>query len=314
MIRKRQRRSKKGHYALLVNRKAANYQAKAVSRLISAIRSKGDSYSLFEPETAADLLKQSEVAAGLRKANARHPRPFARGGKVTALVACGGDGTFNLVARAAHKTGLPIGILPIGRLNNLAASFYGSADLDQAIKQIISSSVRPTDVALAGNLPFFGSIGLGFTPRLVEELERGRPPRFALGWSQLAAKASSRVEPKDLILKVDSFRFEIQPLMLNVNLVSHSAGLPMSPASLPDDGHVEVIFDTGNQSGNFSSFVRLIHKRKYLYGEEIRLYRGSVVLVQAVRGRTLCLDGELIVLPTDALEIKVEEKKLQILC
>jgi diacylglycerol kinase family enzyme len=314
MVRKRQRRTKKGHYALLVNRKAARYQARAVSRLISAIRARGDSYSLYEPETAVDLLKQSEVAAGLRKANARYPRPFDRGGKVTALVACGGDGTFNLVARSAHKTGLSAAIFPLGRLNNMAASFYGTVDPDAAIKKILSSSMQLTDVATAGNLPFFGSIGLGFSGQLVEELEERGLPHFGLGWSQLAARAAARVEPHDLVLKVDSFRFEIQPLMLNINLVSHSAGLPLSPASIPDDGHFEVIFDTGIQSGNFSSFARLIHKRRYLYGDEMRLYRGRVALIQSVEGRKLCLDGESIDLPTDALEIKVDEKKLQVLC
>jgi diacylglycerol kinase family enzyme len=314
MIRKRQRRSKKEHYALLVNRKAAGYQAKAVSSLISAIRSRGHSYSVWEPESAMDLLRQSEVAVGLRQANEKYTRPFARGGKVTALVSCGGDGTFNLVARCAHKTDLPVGLLPLGRLNSLAASFYGSTAVDVAIKKIVSPSVRPADVGLAGNLPFFGSLGIGFLPRLVEHLADEGRPKFSLGWSKLAAKAAAEVEPRDLILKIDAFRFEIQPMMLNVNLVSYSGGLPLSPASVVDDGHVEVIFDAGNQAGNFSSFVRLIGKGKYLYGDQFRLFRGSVVLLQAVKGRTLCLDGEFIDLPTEALEIKVEDKKLQVIC
>jgi diacylglycerol kinase family enzyme len=134
-----------------------------------------------------------------------------------------------------------------------------------------------------------------------------------MGWSKLGAKAASGVEFKDTILKVDSFRFEIHPAILNIHLLSHAAGLPFSSASVPDDGHAEVIFDTNPENGNFSTFTRLIHNGKYLYGDEVRLYRGNVISMQPVKGRTLCLDGELIKLPTDYFEVKIDEKKLKVL-
>ena len=314
MIRKRQRRVKRPHYALLANRAASGYQARAVSKLISAIRSQGGAYTLYEPETATDLLRQAEVAGGLRRATAALPQANARAGKVTALIACGGDGTLNLVARAALKADLPVAHFPLGRLNNFAATFYGTTDPDKAMKSILSSAVRSTDVATAGGLPFFGSVGLGFTAYLVEELQERALPRFGVGWSQLGARVAARVEPKRTILKVDSFRFELQPRLLNVNLLTHSAGLPISPASIPDDGRAEVLFDVAPAAGDFSTFIRLISSRKYLYGDEIRLYRGRVISVQAVKDRRLCLDGEMIQLPTDTLEIKIEDKKLQVLC
>jgi hypothetical protein len=66
--RRRQQRTKRKHFALLVNRKAAGFQPKPVERLITAIRKSGASYTHYEPENAVDLLKQAEVAAGLRKA------------------------------------------------------------------------------------------------------------------------------------------------------------------------------------------------------------------------------------------------------
>ena len=308
----RPKKPKKGHYALLVNKNAGHYQAKAVDRLMAAIKAKGGAYTLYEADSANDLLQSAEVAAGMRQAG-RIARPYAGAGKVTALVACGGDGTFNLVARAGFKASLPVAQYPLGRLNNIARSFYGTSDPARVIPHILSSESRRSDVGWAGGLPFFCSLGLGFMVRLVEEMTDHSVPRFGLGWSKLGARAAAQVEFQDTILKVDSFRFEIHPAILNIHLLSHAAGLPFSSMSIPDDGHAEVIFDTNPESGNFSAFTRLIHSGKYLYGDEIRLYRGQVISMQPVKGRTLCLDGELIKLPTDYVEVKIDEKKLQML-
>ena len=313
MTAKRPRRTKRNHFALLVNPKASGYQESAVSKLIQAIGKAGHSYTLYEPESATDLLKQAEVACGLRRATAQLPRPYAKAGKVTALVACGGDGTFNLAARAAWRTDLPVGLLPLGKLNNIARSLYGDADPDTATARILKGETVATDVGSAGNLPFYGSIGIGFTVELVEELSQHTPPRFAIGWSQLSAQVAARVQPEAIVLRVDSFRFEVQPLMLNVNLLPYSAGLPLTPASIPGDGYAEIVFDVGPSAGHFSQYARLIFKKKYLYGDEFRLYRARSIMMQPVKGRLLCLDGEPVAVPADTLEIKIEEKKLQVL-
>lgn len=312
MVRKRTPRKTKGHYALLVNQQAGCYESKAVARLITAIESKGDAYTLYEPESAMELLRSSEVAAGLRQAG-RIARPRAGSGQVTALISCGGDGTFNLVARAGHKGNLPVGQYPLGKVNNIARSFYGTADPSRVVPHLLSSESRQSDVGWAGSLPFYCSLGMGFTARMVEEMANRSMPRFGLGWSKLGARAASQIEFKDLILKVDSFRFEIHPAIFNIHLMSHAAGLPFSTVSIPDDGHAEVIFDTNPEDGNFSTLTRLIHSGKYLYGDEVRLYRGKVISIQPVKNRTLCLDGELIKLPTDYVEVKIDEKKLQML-
>jgi len=314
MIRRRKRRIQKGHYALLVNRQAANYSSRAVDKLVTAIHGAGLAYTVYEPDSAIDLLKQAEVAAGQRQATPAHPRPYERGGKVTGLVACGGDGTFNLVARVGMKADLPVGHLPLGKMNNVAGALYGTVDPAQAISNIMSSGARPTNVALAGNLPFFGSIGFGFAPQFLKQLGEHPLPRFTLGWSQLAARVAAQVELQRTVVKVDAFRFEIKPIILNINILSHSVGMPLTPSSVPDDGQVEMVFDAERQPGDFSSFTRLIRKKQYLYGNEFRLFRGREISVEPVAGRIMYLDGELIELPTDLLEIRIDEKKLQVLC
>jgi diacylglycerol kinase (ATP) len=310
MARPRQHKSNRGHFALLVNKAARAYNPKAVNELVSEIKAKGGSYTVYEPESGMDLLKQAEVAVGVRHATREYAAPFSRAGKVTALVACGGDGTFNLAARAALKAGLPIGCLPLGKVNNIARSLHGATSVSKAIQIIVNGEYQLIDTALAAEIPFFGSAAVGFFPHMVLLLKDRGLPRLSLGWSQLGAKAAADVPQIKTTLKVDAFRFEVSPILLNVNVLPYTAGLPVSPASLPADGLLEVIFDHGATASEFSSYTRRIYKRKYLYGDEIRLYRGKAITIQPLRGRRMYLDGEVIEVPHEILEIKLGESQL----
>jgi diacylglycerol kinase (ATP) len=313
MIRRRQQRAKKPHFAILVNKKAEGYDQRAVSKLTEAVKAVGGYHSVFEPSTAMDMVRQAEVAVGASPPGGGLELPFARGGKITALIACGGDGSFNLVARAAMKADLPVGVLPLGKLNNIARFLYGSANPAEATKRLIAGDYEKIDCGRVADQIFFGSIGLGFVSHLAQELEGRSLPRFGIGWSQLGSRVAAGVPLKKTVLKVDSFRFEASPIIININLLPYSAGLPFSPASIADDGMAEIILDQGNKPGDFSSYTRLIFKRKYLYGNEVRLYRGREITIQPLRGRTLYLDGELLKLPTEILEIRIENKKLSVI-
>lgn len=313
MIRRRQQRAKKPHFAILVNKKAEAFDQRAVDKLTSALKAAGGYHSVFEPATAMDMLRQAEVAVGLSQPTGGLTLPFARGGKITALIACGGDGSFNLVARAAMKADLPVGILPVGKLNNIARFLYGTTDTAEVIKHLIVGAYEKIDTGRVADQVFFGSIGLGFVSHLAQELEGRALPRFAIGWSQLGSRTAAGVPLKKTVLKVDSFRFEASPVIININLLPYSAGLPFSPASIADDGMAEIILDQGNKPGDFSTYTRLIFKKKYLYGNEVRLYRGREITIQPLRDRTLYLDGELLKLPTDILEIRIENKKLSVI-
>lgn len=314
ILRTRKQKSKHVHYCLLVNQSAAGYDRRSVDKLTEAIKKSGGSYTVTEPETALDLSRQAEQAAGKKRLGRYLAQGVGRRGPITGLVACGGDGTFNLVARAALGTDLAVGILPMGRFNNIAMSLLGKPGVEHAVKQITAGGYRRIDSARVGNQRFFGSASLGFIPELARFLQDRTSPSSGLGWSKAGSRAAADVTPEQTILKIDAFRFEISPIILSVNLLAYACGLPLSNASVPDDGQAEIIFDRGNKAGEFGSFTRLIHKRKYLYGDDVHLYRGTTITLQPVEGRTLYLDGELVELPTNLLEIQIDADRVRVLC
>ncbi len=313
MVQKRQQKPRRAHFCLLVNRKAARYNQRAVRKLTSNIKRRGDSYTVLEPTTAGDLLRLAEAAAGLKKRGRGFPDQFDRRGKVTALVACGGDGTFNLVSRAAMKADLPVGVLPMGQYNNVVRSLFGSDSCEDAIKRTLGKKTRKIDSGTVAGQVFFNSLGFGFVPELSRLLAERKPPRFGFAWSQVGMKAAAARLPKDIIIKVDSFRFEISPTILSVNLLPYTLGLPFSPASIADDARAEIVFDVGASDKLMASYLRSVAVKQFVYGSQIRSFRGQMMSIQPMKGSDIYLDGELITVPSAVVDIHIGENQLRVL-
>ncbi|MBK7142063.1 MAG: hypothetical protein IPH75_08290 [bacterium] len=314
MPRSRHQKEKQSHVALFVNRKASGYQAKQIDQLTSAVKERGGYYTTFEPESAMSLYKQALAIVQPHKDSSELAPVVAKRGEFTALIACGGDGTFNLVARAAMESELPVGILPMGRFNNIARYLYQAVEPKVAIARILKGDYKKIDAGMAADQPFFNAIGIGFLPELADNLKSIRSPRFGFGWSQLGAKAASAVTVEKLVAKIDAFRFEISPVMMNIHLLPYAVGLPFASAALVDDGQAEVIFDQGGQLGEFSSITRAIQKGKFLYGTDVRMYRGKTINLQPIKDKVMYLDGELITLPTTVLAVKIGDKQVKVFC
>lgn len=306
-------RSRRNHHCLLINEQATNFNTRMVSKLISAIKRRGDSFTVLEPKSAVDLLTFAQVASGIRRRHRLLSQQIHRRGKVTSLIACGGDGTFNLVARAGLEAELPVSVLPMGLHNNIARSLYGAEITPEAaIKRLLRTKVSTIDSAVVGDQFFFGSLGMGYTVELFNILRAKGSPRFGIGWKQLSGQAASAVERGKIIIKLDSFRFETDLSVLNINLLPYSSGLPLSPASVFQDVRAEVILGINPTAADLSAFVRESRNGKYVFGSAIRLFRGRQMSLQPVKGRTILLDGELIRLPMDLLEIEVGPKQLKV--
>ena len=313
-MRRRLQKTKQAHYCLLVNKQAANFAPSHVKRLIYAIKKKRGAFTVLEPKSAIDTFKLARMAAGVAKDRRVGLLQTRVRGKVTALVACGGDGTANLVARAAMQADMPIGILPMGRHNNIARSLCGSDEPEAALRKIIKMGYRQIDTATVSGQMFFGSIGIGYFPELMELLDGVRLPRFAFQWAKLGARIAAAARLRKMIIKVDSFRFEVRPHILQVNLLPYTAGLNLNPASIFDDSRAEIIFDAGAGEKDLSEFARRLYKKKQLYGTTVRLFRGSAISFQPAMGKMLYLDGELIELPTNVVEVKIGPGKLKVFC
>lgn len=79
-----------------------------------------------------------------------------------AVVAVGGDGTVNEVAKAIVHSNTALGIIPCGSGNGLARHLMLPLDIQKAVEVINMHTVHDLDYGLINNIPFFCTCGMGF--------------------------------------------------------------------------------------------------------------------------------------------------------
>jgi diacylglycerol kinase family enzyme len=106
------------------------------------------------------------------------------------LVAAGGDGTVNTVAKVAIEAGVPLGVLPQGTLNHFAKDLGVPTDLDGALAVVLAGHTRQVDVGEVCGRIFVNNSSLGVYPRIVRLRERfgvrGPAKWLAALWATLA--------------------------------------------------------------------------------------------------------------------------------
>lgn len=92
------------------------------------------------------------------------------------VIACGGDGTVNEVARGVIDTNTVLGIIPLGSGNGLARHLGIPMTIRGALKVIEEDKVLNADYASANSRPFFCTFGVGFDAEVTEKFNK-RPGR-----------------------------------------------------------------------------------------------------------------------------------------
>lgn len=87
------------------------------------------------------------------------------------LVAAGGDGTINAVAREAVVQGCLFGVLPQGTFNYFGRTHHIPEDLGDAVRALLDAQVQPVQVGVVNDRIFLVNASIGLYPRLLEERE-----------------------------------------------------------------------------------------------------------------------------------------------
>lgn len=104
------------------------------------------------------------------------------------LVAAGGDGTINAVARQAVAHGCQFGVLPQGTFNYFGRTHGIPEDLSEAVHALLAARVYPVQVGVINDRVFLVNASIGLYPKMLEEREADKKQ---FGRSRLVAALSA---------------------------------------------------------------------------------------------------------------------------
>jgi diacylglycerol kinase family enzyme len=102
----------------------------------------------------------------------KHARAAVADGRADAVIAGGGDGTIGTVAAALVDTGIPLGILPLGRSNHFARDLGIPATLEDAVDVITAGHSAMIDTGEVNGRIFVNNSSLGAYPFFVLDRDR----------------------------------------------------------------------------------------------------------------------------------------------
>ena len=130
--------------------------------IANALERAGRQYQLAIVEDASEL---DDIARRVVE------QAVATGGIV---VAAGGDGTINAVARRAVGSGCRFGVLPQGTFNYFGRAHGIPEDLEQAIAALLAGTPHPVQVGLVNDRVFLVNASIGLYPKILEEREQDK--------------------------------------------------------------------------------------------------------------------------------------------
>ena len=217
------------------------------------------------------------------------------------VVAWGGDGTINEVARALVFSRTSLGIVPGGSGNGLSRDLKIPFHPPAALEHAVRSQDRILDAGELDGQLFFNIAGIGLDAHVAGMVatrihHRGLIPYLASTVGDLV-----RYKPRDYIVEADGERFDIMALMVVIaNSTQYGFNTRIAPLAVADDGLLDlVIIEHRGLSGNFrrvpSVFFGGLEKQP---GVTMRKVRS--VVVRSSSPMPLHVDGEPV---REALEV-----------
>lgn len=171
---------------------------------------------------------------------AGHAEKIAREATQSVVVAVGGDGTVNEVARGLMGTDKILGILPCGSGDGLALCLGISRDPRKALDVIENGAVQDLDCAEIAGHPFFSVSGVGFDAYISQRFASAGS-RGLWTYVRECVAAWFSYKPQDYDLIVDGRPMRVKALLVTVsNSDQWGNGVRINPGASTCDGWLDV--------------------------------------------------------------------------
>jgi len=190
------------------------------------------------------------------------------------IVAVGGDGTINEIARALMFSETKLAIIPVGSGNGFARHFGIPLSVRGAVKRIMHGRDIRIDIGFVNGKAFFCTSGIGFdaeTGMIYSQFDT----RGFLSYAFSFFRVFQAYHPKKYTITLDDEIIETEAFFINIaNISQFGYHFFIAPGASASDGSLDLVIIRKFQKWKglllaFSSFFGKIDKSSYVIRRKI---------------------------------------------
>lgn len=207
---------------------------------ISGTASKAAVPSLIDSVLDKELFEY-EIRMTERAGHASEIATEAKNNHVDVVVAVGGDGTVNEVARSLVHSDTALGILPCGSGNGLARHLLLPMNLKKCIEVINQCQIRDLDYGVINDHPFFCTCGMGFDAFVsMKFAESGK--RGPITYAENILREGLKYKPETYTLEDETGTKQYKAFLIScANASQYGNNAYIAPQASMSDGLMDVV-------------------------------------------------------------------------
>lgn len=278
---------------------------------ISGTTSKDRIPHLIETTLDQDLYEYN-ILMTERAGHASELAVSARDEGIDIVVAVGGDGTVNEVARSIVHSDTALGIIPCGSGNGLARHLMLPMNLKKAIQIINRCEIHDLDYGVINGYPFFCTCGMGFDAFVsMKFAEAGK--RGPITYVENVLREGLKYKPETYEIEDENGKMRYKAFLIScANASQYGNNAYIAPQASMSDGLMDVIimepFDVLEAPQiSIDMFNKTLDK-----SSKIKTFKCKKLRIHRKEAGVIHFDGDPVMTDKD-IEIELKEKGIRII-
>ena len=236
----------------------------------------------------------------------------AKNDGVDIVVAVGGDGTVNEVARSIVHSQTALGIIPSGSGNGLARHLLLPMNAKKAIEIINECEIHELDYGIINEYPFFCTCGMGFDAFVsMKFAESGR--RGPITYAENILREGLKYKPETYVIEDENGTNTYKAFLIScANASQYGNNAYIAPKASMSDGLMDVIimepFDMLEAPQiSIDMFNKTLNKNA-----KIKTYQSKKIHIHRTKPGVIHYDGDPVMAGED-IDVEIKPKGIKII-
>jgi YegS/Rv2252/BmrU family lipid kinase len=227
------------------------------------------------------------------------------------VVAVGGDGTVNEVARSLVHTKTALGIIPCGSGNGLARHLCIPMDIRKALDIINQAQIVDFDYGVINDLPFFCTCGMGFDAFIsLKFAEAGK--RGPITYVENVLKEGLKYKPETYEIIDDNGTTKYKAFLIAcANASQYGNNAYIAPGATMKDGKMDVIIMEPFDALEAPQIAADLFMKTLGNNSKIKTFRTRSLHIHRKEPGAIHYDGDPIMTDND-IDVRIEHLGIKI--